>query len=347
MSRILYLLLLIAAAIFYPLYEDELSYILLLAVMILPLLLGVQLIVSVLLLRCSSHKNEIVTGRGGEGEIQIDLFNRSVFPLSGVRVMAKVVYSPTGGEERVYADIPLPARSFRTVTVNISQENCGEADVYLEYVRVTDLLRLFSVKLFKDTGLCGRVYVVPGISEKYAPAAAELMKRRFDCGSEEEGGDSGSFGDIAGYRQYRPGDRLSRINHKLSARFDKDMVRIMSASQSGCFLLTADLTASPDRDGDITEGLRQRDSRFEKLMSLSHYLSEEGGEVYIAVPDSALPGSVEINGVPAMKLGGDNIPIATALAGAEFFGALPGNGNTGEYTTIRIDRTEDNDEKEQ
>lgn len=345
MSRFLYLLLLIAAAVFYPLYEDNLSYILLIAVILLPLLMGAELVASALLLRCSPHRGDIIINKDGGGEVQIDLFNRSVFPLSRVRVMARVCHSPSGASEDIFADIPLPARSFRTVTVNISPECCGETTVTLEYVRVTDLLRLFSVKLFRDTGLFARVYAIPKLSDKYASAAEEMVKRLYDTAADEGDADSGAFGDPAGYREYRPGDRLSRINHKLSARFDKDMVRIMSASRSGRFLLTADLSAAPGKDGDIKEALRLRDSRLEKLISLSHYLALEGGEVYIAVPGLTLPECELINGVCAVRLGTDRTAVYKALAGADTGGTLPRESD--EYTTVRIDRTEDYNEKDQ
>ena len=364
MSRILYIFILITAICFYPLYRDNLSYITLISVTALPVLMLIQLAVSARLLERSIKKNSSAIFKGSEGEAQITLVNNSIFPMSGVRVGVRITYLPTGETRRQTADIPLPARSSQTVTVGITPKNCGEARVFLEYVKVYDLLHLFSVKLFKNEGLIGRVCIIPKVEAKYSEEASALMQARPSAsGSDDSGkGDSGAFGDVSGYRDFIPGDRLSRLHHKLSARFDKDIVRVMSPDSSGHFLLTADLSAkygsfvtgSADVVGnadntDSTENTPdKRDKRLEKLISMAYYLVQEGAQVCIAVPENTPAVSMMIGSTPAFRCsnGADCLAAAKALCGADFEGAADradnALSNNTEYVTIRI---EDNDEE--
>ncbi|MDE7294819.1 MAG: DUF58 domain-containing protein [Oscillospiraceae bacterium] len=367
MSRILYIFILITAICFYPLYRDNLSYIILISVTALPVLMAVQLAVSAKLLTHSIKKNSSAIFKGNEGEAQITLVNNSFFPMSGVRVGVRITYLPTGETRRQTADIPLPARSSQTVTVGITPKNCGEARVFLEYVKVYDLLHLFSVKLFKNEGMIGRVCIIPKVEAKYSEEAAALMQERSAASGNDEGskGDSGAFGDVSGYRDFIPGDRLSRLHHKLSARFDKDIVRVMSPDSSGHFLLTADLSAgfganfgnadhsNADNIGNTPD---KRDKRLEKLISMAYYLVQEGAQVCIAVPENTSAVSMMIGSTPAFHCanGADCLAAAKVLCGADFAGIYPvdranranssdnAQGSSTEYITVHI---EDNDEE--
>ncbi len=359
MSRILYIFILITAICFYPLYRDNLSYITLISVTALPVLMAVQLAVSARLLTRSIKKNSSAIFKGSEGEVQITLANNSVFPMSGVRVGVRITYLPTGETRRQTADIPLPARSSQTVTVGIAPKNCGEARVFLEYVKVYDLLHLFSVKLFRKEGLIGRVCIIPKVEANYSEEAAALMQERFAASesSDSSKGDSGAFGDVSGYRDFIPGDRLSRLHHKLSARFDKDIVRIMSPDSSGHFLLTADLSAefgsfvtgnvgnvgNADNDESTVNTPDKRDKRLEKLISMAYFLVQEGAEVCIAVPENTPAAEMMIGNTPAFRCanGADCFAAAKILCGADFGGVygLTDNvtDNNAEYVTVRIE----------
>lgn len=356
MSRFIYIVILIASALFYPLYKDKLSYVTLVAVTALPVIMFLQLMISALLLKCSTKRGPDLIFKGSEGEARINLINNSVFALSGVSVCARVTYYPTGETKRITADIPLPAMSTQTVTVNISPKNCGRAEVCLEYVKIYDLLRLFSLKLFKNKGSCGTLCIVPKVSEKYFGEARVLMEAKHESGdsSGEINGDSGAFGDVSGYREFVPGDRLSRLHHKLSARFDNDIVRVMSPDKSGSFLLTADLSAvapddTPEAFGerDISAALDKRDKRLEKMLSVAYYLAREGARVYMAVPEGADCAGINIGGISAAVCTdkADCLAAAKALCGADFGAAETGGAGyagSGEYVTVRI---EDNDEE--
>lgn len=327
MVRVLYIILLIAAAFFYPLYEDKLSFITLVTLIILPVILLCQLIISAVFLKCSVPRESVTIFRGGEGEICLRLSNNSVFPLSGCKVRVKVIFRPTGEVRYYTAAVPLPALRTETVSVNIGGRHCGAAEAYLEYVKIYDLLRLFSVKKFRSKKLCGTMYIIPKISEKYFDEARRILSLP-PCESLAESeytrsSGSGTPGDVCGFREFAPGDRLSMMHYKLSARFDSDIVKILSVQNSSRYLLSADISASGSGND-----LDTRDNILEKLMSCAYYLNEQNAEVYTAVPVGSSCRKIMLDSGEAAEYidRASYFPIARALAAADFQGIPPENG---------------------
>ena len=282
MVKLIYLLLLAAAALFYPLYEDKLSYLTLVSLIILPFIMLLQLIISAVFLKCSTAAENINVFKGTEGEVCIKIANRSVFPLSNTKVRVKATCLPTGEIRYYTASVPLPALRTETVTINVGGEHCGKVDISVEYIRIYDLLRLFSVKLYRKR-LSAAAYVIPKVSERHRELAASIVKNSSDISCEDNSSDkpcvSGSPGDVCGFREFAPGDRVSLIHHKLSARFDRDMVKVLSQESSSRYLLTADLSDCSDHN--------IRDERLERLMSCAYYMRDEGIAVCVALPSGS------------------------------------------------------------
>lgn len=329
MTRLLYIILLIAAALFYPLYQDKLSYILLLTLIILPVLLFIQVIICAAFLRCSVKKSSTAFYKNTEGAVCFDICNNSLFPLSGCRVCVKTVFKPTGNVSRYTADVPLPAFGTETVAVNINGEHCGGVEVTLEYVKIYDLLRLFSVKCFKKNNLGGAAYIIPKISEKHYDEAMRMLSMPpLECPEETDmavrHGECDP-GDVSGFREFAPGDRLSMMHYKLSARFDSDIVKVLSVQSRNRYLLSADFSKARNDNGF---DLEMRDRIFEKLMSCAFFLCESGAQVYVAVPEGAPCRYIELeNGCAAEFFDRSAyFPAAKALAAADFSGMLPEAG---------------------
>lgn len=319
MSRALYLIVLIAAACFYPLYRDDLSYLTLISVLILPVIMLLQLVISAVFLKYKAVGDNIAVYKGSEGEIRIDISNRSVFPLSNVKIRVRTRFLPSGETSGFSAVVPVPALRTQTVTVNVGAEHCGTAEVYVEYIKIYDLLRLFSVKLGKGR-MSGKIYIVPKISESHREYAKALMSAASQASEDTSADDvrpAGS-GDVAGFREYAAGDRLSLIHHKLSARFDTDMVKVMSGRDGARYLLTADLSRE-----ELAEDLDLRDEILERFMSCAYYIDSWHGEVYAAVPDNAECGGERLSSGKAVRYEGGSsyFAIAKALSGSDYSGA--------------------------
>lgn len=302
MTKLLYIFILIGAAAFYLLFADSLSFILLISLLILPVILLVQLIIGALFLRCSTVNRQISAFRGEPCDIAFRITNDSVFPLPNTRLRIKAVCYPMNTVKYMTVNIPLPALRTETVTLSFGAEHCCRADITVENVKIYDLLRLFSARLFKNKLNCS-LFIIPKPGEQYADEARELLSRPHsllhdDTEASTEHG-SGVPGDVCGFREFLPGDRLSLMHYKLSARFDKDIVKILSSDGAPKFLLTADLSSE---DPDC------RDRALERLMSVAYFLCREKAEVFAAVSEDGdvfgLPvlSGTEADGFNAVKL---------------------------------------------
>lgn len=311
MTRFLYIFILIGAAAFYLLFADNLSYILLIALLILPVILLLQLMISALFLRCSVKAEQMTAFKGEPCEIAIRITNNSVFPLCGARLRIRSVCYPSETVKITNVVVPIPALRTSTVTLGFGSEHCCRTEITVENIKIYDLLRLFSARVCKRKLHCS-LFIIPKLREHYMDEARELAARSADTSYTDsenfrERG-NGIPGDLCGFRDFLPGDRLSLMHYKLSARFDKDIVKILSVSGAARFLLTADLSsASPD----------ERDSALEQLMSVAYYLCGENAEVYIAAPpQSELFGLSVLSGTDT----GENFAIRLS-GGSDYFAA--------------------------
>lgn len=328
MTRFLYILILIGGAAFYLLFADTLSFVLLISLIILPVILLTELMISLAFLKCSVKTEKVTAFRGEACEAAFRISNNSVFPLPNTRLRIKTVYYPGGEVNFQTVNIPLPALRTETVTVTLGSEHCCRAEITVESVKIYDLLRIFSAKRFKRKMKC-TTYIIPKLREHYAEEANALMNRFGTEPSEDsetvrERG-NGAPGDVCGFREFLPGDRLSLMHYKLSARFDKDIVKILSVSGETRFLLTADLSS---------DDFVKRDNALERLMSVAYYLALQGGEVYTAVPHhiGSSSHSIEeidiLNGALAVRIkdGADYFAAARLFCGEDLPAAESMNG---------------------
>lgn len=314
MTRFLYILILIGGAAFYLLFADTLSFVLLISLIILPVILLVELIISSAFLRCSEKSKMVTAFRGEPCEAAFLISNNSVFPLPNTRLRIKTVCYPGGETSYSTVNIPLPALRTETVTVTLGSEHCCRAEITVESIKIYDLLRIFSAKRFRRKLKCS-AYIIPKLRENYAEEARSLLNRPLTDLSEDseavrERG-TGAPGDVCGFREFLPGDRLSLMHYKLSARFDKDIVKILNVSGETRFLLTADLT-SEDND--------KRNCALERLMSVAYYLAVQGAEVFAAVPSHIDPFSHKAEGLDILT-GENGFSAVRIKDGSDYFAA--------------------------
>ncbi|MGN0637679.1 MAG: DUF58 domain-containing protein [Huintestinicola sp.] len=314
MTKLLYILILIGGAAFYLLFADTLSFVLLISLIILPVILLVELIISSAFLRCSEKAKMVTAFRGEPCEAAFLISNNSVFPLPNTRLRIKTVCYPGGETSFSTVNIPLPALRTETVTVTLGSEHCCRAEVTVESIKIYDLLRLFSAKRFRRKLKC-TAYIIPKLREQYSEEAKELLSRprtesAEDAETVRERG-NGIPGDVCGFREFLPGDRLSLMHYKLSARFDKDIVKILNVSGATRFLLTADLS-SDEHD--------KRDCALERLMSVAYYLALQKAEVFAAVPSHIDPFSHRGEGLDILT-GENGFSAVRIKDGSDYFAA--------------------------
>lgn len=296
MSRVLYIVLLIGAGAFYLMYVDSLSFILLAALIILPFFMLAQLVISAAMFKCSVVSEEITVFKGESGDAAILLENRSPFPMPNTRLLIKTVWEPGGAVKYSRVSVPVPAFHTQTVTFGIGSEHCGAAHVSVQYIRLTDIMGLFGIKRFRKKLSCS-FYVIPRVNSSVSEEASALVKEARSLAL-TEGADvknTETAGDICGFREFIPGDRLSSIHYKLTARFGKDIVKQFGSDGRLRFLLSADLSGDSD----------SRDAALERLLSMAYFLYPEVSDVYAAVPGDMEEADICTEGICGVRYGGE------------------------------------------
>lgn len=307
MMKIMYILLLIVAAIFYPMYPDKLSFLLLATLLILPVLLLAELIITGCRIRCSLDKTRLTFFKDENGEIPLRITNRSIFPIPCVTVCLRVSFSDRSDMRCYRISVPVPAKSTETVSIGIESVHCGTAVICVEHIRIYDLIKLFSLRKYRRIRSTSAV-IVPKINERHRESALELLcANTADQCCDEKILLNGYPDEVTDFREFRAGDRLSLMHYKLSARFDKDIVKVMSPCGSDRYLLAADLQDCTDPDS--------RDRLLERIMSCAYYLSCEEAEVYVFTEKNpSVEGIFTDHGFAAhYSEDSDYFPIAAAL----------------------------------
>ena len=302
MRRVVYILILIVAAIFYPLYEGILSLTLLAALIVLPFVSLAEMLIR--------RKKLVVSGAFSEGKTSVIhkgdsagedvvIQNPSLFPTSG-EICFVTKNHPYGGDgEEIVQDIAVPSRSDARFTALVSSLHCGVVETELKYLKIHDILGLFTAKVVTDGGTVS-TYIIPHISEEYEEEARSIKAARpSESDSEEDMRPTTSPGDVIDFRDFRPGDRMTLIHHKLSARFDKDIVKIMGASGEQKYLLCAELDGADPS---------QRDEILAHVISCAYYLDMLGAEVLVSAPDVIKDMKDGIDAIACGLVCADSIP---------------------------------------
>ncbi len=277
--KLVYLIITAAAAVFYVLYKGDLSFILFMFLLALPLVLFVLLAVSAHMTEITVFCEEPVTERGKAAAVKITVRNRSVIPISSCAL--KVIYTVSApfenGTPAVHtAAVPVGGGDCETMTLSFLPKHCGTVTVSVKSARLQDLMGVTALR--KRIGFHAEITVLPAV----CPAAAEIESSYVysaDSGtfSKEKPGDDPS--EIFMLREYRDGDRHNLIHWKLSGRnYDEDsfIVRELSRPVGSKVLIMTDLCGCKNAD--------EADSIFEAAASVSGQLTENGIGHCLALP---------------------------------------------------------------
>lgn len=184
--------------------------------------------------------------------------NRSFLPVSDAVLRVSVSNCLDDEYEEYDISLRAAAHSRMRIPFTFASTYCGVIRVSVELLQVYDYLRLFRRK--KKVSGAGSCVVMPRLHEMQLTITEAC--RSFDSDSEEfdknQAGDDPS--EIFRVREYRQGDKLSRVHWKMSARLDQMMIKELSRPVSNSVGIYLDL-----RFRDIDEA----QSVFELCYSLS------------------------------------------------------------------------------
>lgn len=241
--RLLYLAVLLGCGIFYIAYGQWLGWLLLVAVVLLPwfcLLLSLPAMAG---FRIRPAGQEIL--QMGE-PLDLWLLGSCGLPMPPFRGQLVLRRCLQGDSFRYQTDMePL-------------SDHCGGIAVTVKRGRIFDYLGLFALPVRKKDSLTVLVRPHP-----VAMSLPEDLHRHISAGWKPKPG--GGFSEHHELRQYRPGDSLSRIHWKLSAKTGEMILREPVEPEQGQVLLTMHLRGTPE----------ELDRKFGRLLWLGKQLLEQ------------------------------------------------------------------------
>ena len=242
--RILYLISLIGCTGFYIAYGQWLSWLLLMALVFLPLFSLLLSLPAMCLLKVRFSLPAAVQP-GEEITLKPELKCPLPFPLVSWQYRISTLY--TGETRRQKDDTPLVAK------------HCGCIKIELRRARKYDYLGLFRRRL------CPRftqeILVLPQpVPVENIPSLKRYLAARWKPKP------GGGFAENYELRVYRPGDNLRQIHWKLAAKTGKLITREPSIPVRGKMALTMCLNGQPD----------EIDEKLGKLLYVSRYLLKQG-----------------------------------------------------------------------
>ncbi|MBQ5319249.1 MAG: DUF58 domain-containing protein [Oscillospiraceae bacterium] len=266
--RLIYFLLLLFSAGFHVLYKGDLSFILLMFVLVMPFFMLIILCITAVSVRVNAYFEQTSVPRGMAAVLKINVKNNSVFPIA--RCYVEIAYKSnilfdSASKKKFSLSAAVGARANETFSINISPSHCGSVDVRITKIRLRDTLGLFSipVKVTPENRIIALPIIFPIQAEIRNNASSTLESSTF---SPFKPGDDPS--EIFSLREYREGDNNNRIHWKLSSRSETFIVKELSLPVGSNILLIMDFCGCGNADSI--------DRILDSAFSVSNFLIEYG-----------------------------------------------------------------------
>lgn len=263
--RICYLLALAGSLLFYGAFQEWVSYIILLVILLAPWFSLIFSLWALIRVRFKLIMPERIPV-GAKAAAKLEAVNTAVAPPFTYRLRAT---KPNTGESFILPrDGALPT------------EHCGGLEVKAERLKIYDHLGLFSFKVRKPP-----IRTVPVMPEDKKLPVPEALTRLSAYSWKPKRG--GGYAENHEIRQYRQGDPINLIHWKLSAKAEELMIREPMEPDKGIIFITADINGTAE----------ELDRKYSRLLCYGNYLIERG----VTFEMLALTG----NGVETKVINGD------------------------------------------
>lgn len=265
--KIFYLILIIAAIIFYIMYLGDFALVLLITLIAIPIFLLISLLITKHNISVSMSVASHAVQKNQSFPVQIKINNSSIFPVG--KAEASIEYCNLFNNENVnfVLHMPIQARNEQSTVFQLNSKFCGVVKIRCTGITIFDPLKLFKFKVGKNIDV--NVAVMPECHEISGLVVySDKVNDESNVYSEYKPGDDPS--QIFDLRSYNPGDKLNRIHWKLSSKKDEFIVKDYSLPIDVPCLIFVDMSSS----GDDNTKLTVFDTMIESLLSLSTFLIE-------------------------------------------------------------------------
>lgn len=245
-NRIYYALVLLFAGLFFLCFNGYVSLYVFALALSLPLLSLLTALPSLLGAKVDLVLDKERAQKGGSILLAIRARNSLPVPCGRVKARLSVSNSLTGERQAERFDL-VPGKEFQIAEQTLSSPLCGMVVCRLDKIRICDPMGLFALPLRGP--ISKSAFFFPTAH----PAGLLLSRNRFsgiegDRYSGAKPGDDPS--ELFGLRDYREGDKLSRVHWKLSEKTGHVLVKELSLPLSDQILFLPDLTGS-GTDADV------------------------------------------------------------------------------------------------
>ena len=269
-----YLILVFFIGIFHILYKGNLSFILLIFLIALPVVMFIILLIQTKLLTVTISSDVAVTERGKPTVLRLTLHNRFFLPITACKISVRYVsrFAPDKSVTGKYSVIvPINHRDKETVALNFSAEHCGSVDVSIKNIVLCDFIGI--TRLYKKINYMESILVLPCVFPITAGMETSFVSDSdSNSFSQVKPGDDPS--EIFQLREYRDGDRQNRIHWKLSSRSESFIVKELSLPISSKILILCDFSGCDD--ASRSDAASETDDILDMAATLSFFLAEKG-----------------------------------------------------------------------
>ena len=290
--RIIYLCCLAGSLVFYFCYQQWVSWMILLAVLGLPVVSLLLSLPAMLQFRAEVEAPAFVAA--GDAA-HTALWGLSKLPQPLFRGKLMVTDLLTGAVKRHDPRRPLPT------------EHCGGLRIEAKKVGVCDYLGLFCLPVKPPPARTVIVRPAP-LSMASPPDLSRYIARSWRPKF------GGGYAENHELRLYRPGDSLNQVHWKLSAKTGKLILREPMEPNRGLVLITMDLSGAPE----------EIDRKFGRLLTVSRHLLENGlrHEIRCLTADGVMAHTIENEA--ALTAGLDKLLRCPAAGEGTLMGAETG-----------------------
>lgn len=261
-NRLSYLVILLAVLLFFICFNGYLSLYVLLVTLAIPLLSLLLSLPSVFCVNLSLTPKRLFTGKGQE--LPLSLKVKSRLPLASGRIRVTLTVRNTlTGEARKERLAFTAGRTGLTVTYQLSSASCGQVLCRLSKGRIYDYMGLFLLPLRLTKAARCEVLFYPAVYRTdLTVVQIPVPDGDGDAYSQKKPGNDPS--EIFAFREYREGDKLSRIHWKLSQKAGTPLVKELGLPIADHIFFLLDLNGT---------GM-EADALLDAFATLSAFLSE-------------------------------------------------------------------------
>ena len=276
-GSVIYIIFLIAAIVFASFFGGLLPYVILYGILLLIPVSIAYIVVNFIFLQVYQELNVHRLVKGDRHVLSISMENTGLLPIHDMEL---VLYLDRCTFSGLKEDDTVSLKVHEKIKIT-ARTTCLYAGVYnigLKGVRLSDAFRILSITF--NVPYSFRAIVSPRITD-IANSYLDIENIINSFGSKSETRKEEIPGNDL--RAYYPGDPLSGINWKVSARFDKLTVRVPDKLDTRTVSVFIEPENVPEKDRD-TEYIKRRDHFLEFAVSSAYYFAGRGIPVRLVYP---------------------------------------------------------------